>query len=170
MPRDPFPPDFEQRQAEANKEYALVRRLGDLYVNLLKCSRSSGDPAYLYEAAESLRHLLETIDLGPKTTALEAVELASHRVCWQETPRQEYDQHLDRITRVAITYMVEASGYNEQRLLTKRKEALVREIDAFNEFREERRQANRRQPSKPLRGPRRSAAAPKVPKDPPESD
>jgi hypothetical protein len=155
---NPRPVDLMAGFDEANKEYALVRHLGDLYVNLLKCSRSPKD-SYLVEAALSLKELIETLRLSPKTTLLKAVEGASHRVCWQETPRSEYDVHLDSITRAAITYMVEASGYNEHRLLTKRKEALVRQIDAFNEYREERRQANRFQPSKPSSGSRRRKGA-----------
>jgi hypothetical protein len=152
MPRDTHPADLAEQMDEANKEHALVQHLGDLYVNLLKCSRSR-DLSYRHDAAQSLRQLLETIALGPKTSSGEAVDLASRRVGWQVTPTNEYEAHLDRIARAAITYMVEASGYNEHRLLSKRRLALVREIDEFNEFREERRAANRA--SKPSRGSER---------------
>jgi hypothetical protein len=124
--------------ADRNKEYSVVRYLGDLYVNLLRCSRST-DHLYRVEAADSLLAFLDTLALEPKTPLTELVDRASQRVGRQEGPSDEYDQALDRICKAAITYMIEASGYNNGGLLTRRTEELVREIDRFNYLREERR-------------------------------
>jgi hypothetical protein len=124
--------------AEMNKEYSVVTDLGDLYVNLLRCSRSP-DRQYRLQAAESLLAFLNTLALEPKTPLVEVVDGASQRVGWQEVPSDEYDQALDGICKAAITYMIEASGYTEGRLLTKRTDELVRKIDHFNSLREERR-------------------------------
>jgi hypothetical protein len=123
---------------ERNKEYSVVRNLGDLYVNLLRCSRSP-DHLYRVEAADSLVDFLDTLALEPKTPLMEIVDRASHRVGWQKEPDSEYDKALDGICRAAITYMIEASGYNKRRLLTKRKTELVRRIDHFNNLRGDRR-------------------------------
>ena len=120
--------------AEGNKEYSVVRDLGDLYVSLLRCSRSP-DRQYRVQAAESLIAFLNTLALKPKTPLMELVDKASQRVGWQERPSNEHDQALDGICRAAITYMIEASGYTEGRLLTKRTEELVRKIDHFNKRR-----------------------------------
>jgi hypothetical protein len=115
---------------EKNKENSVVTDLGDLYVNLLRCSRST-DRHYRIQAAESLLAFLDTLALRPKTPLMELVDRASQRVGWQEEPSHEYDKALDRICKAAITYMIEASGYNEGRLLTKRTNELVRHIDHF---------------------------------------
>ena len=133
---------FSARVKEANKEYSIVTDLGDLYVNLLRCSRSP-DRHYRVQAVESLLAFLDTLALEPKTPMMEVVDRASQRVGWQEEPSNEYDQALDSICKAAITYMIEASGYNEGRLLTKRTEELVRKIDHFNSLRDDRRNANR---------------------------
>ena len=124
--------------AERNKEYSVVRDLGDLYVNLLRCSRSP-DRLYRVQAAESLVALLDTLALEPKTPSMEVVDKASQRVGWQEMPGNQYHEALDGICKAAITYMIEASGYTEGRLLTKRTDELVRNIERFNSLREERR-------------------------------
>lgn len=97
--------------SEMNKEN-VVTNLGDLYVNLLRCSRSP-NRRYRIEAEESLHAFLETLALGPKTPLVEVVDRASQRVGWQEQPSNEYDQALDRVCKAAITYMIEASGYTE---------------------------------------------------------
>jgi hypothetical protein len=123
---------------ERNKEHSVVRQLGDLYVNLLRCSRSP-DHLYRVEATESLLAFLDTLALGPETPLMEVVDRASHRVGWQEEPNSEYDKALDGICRAAITYMIEASGYNKRRLLTKRERELVDHIDRFNNLRSDRR-------------------------------
>lgn len=120
--------------AEANKEYSAVRDLGDLYVNLLRCSRSS-DRHYRVLATESLRQFLETLALKPQIHAMELVDRASQRVGWQEEPSGEQDRALDRVCRAAITYMIEASGYMQGSLMTRRKNELVRKIDEFNRVR-----------------------------------
>jgi hypothetical protein len=122
----------------ANKEYSVVTDLGDLYVNLLRCSRSP-DRHYRVQAVESLLAFLDTLALEPKTPMIEVVDSASQRVGWHEEPSNEHDKALDGICRAAITYMIEASGYNEGRLLTKRANELVRQIDHFNSLREDRR-------------------------------
>lgn len=44
---------FAALVSEANKEYSVVTYLGDLYVNLLRCSRSP-DHHYRVQAVESL--------------------------------------------------------------------------------------------------------------------
>lgn len=119
---------------EANKEYSVVRDLGDLYVNLLRCSRSP-DRHYRVQAVESLRAFLETLALKPKMPAMELVDRASQRVGWQEEPSSEYEKALDRICRAAITCMIEASGYTQGSLLTRRRNELVRQIDEFNRIR-----------------------------------
>lgn len=128
---------LEATFVKANKEYSVVSYLGDLYVNMLRCSRSP-DHHYRVQAADSLRSFLDTVALEPKTPIMEVVDKASQRVGRQETG-SEYDQALDDICKAAITYMIEASGYNEGRLLTKRKDELVRQIDDFNSLREDRR-------------------------------
>jgi hypothetical protein len=124
--------------SELNKENSVVTDLGDLYVNLLRCSRSP-NRHYRIQAVESLHAFLDTLALGPKTPMMEVVDRASQRVGWQEEPSNERDQALDGICKAAITYMIEASGYTEGRLLTKRTNELVRQIDHFNSLREERR-------------------------------
>jgi hypothetical protein len=124
--------------AEGNKEYSVVTDLGDLYVNLLRCSRSP-DRLYRVQAAESLRAFLNTLALRPETPVMEVVDGASQRVGWQKEPSNEYDRALDRICKAAITYMIEASGYTEGRLLTKRTRELVRQIEYFNSLRGDRR-------------------------------
>ncbi len=124
--------------SEMNKENSVVTDLGDLYVNLLRCSRSP-DRHYRIQAVESLYAFIDTLALGPKTPLIEVVDRASKRVGWQEEPSNERDQALDRICKAAITYMIEASGYTEGRLLTKRTNELVSQIDDFNSLREERR-------------------------------
>jgi hypothetical protein len=129
---------FAALTREANKEYSVVTDLGDLYVNLLRCSRSP-DRHYRIQALESLLAFLDTLALEPKTPLMEVVDRASQRVGWQEEPSNEYHQALDGICKAAITYMIEASGYNEGRLLTKRTNELVRHIDHFNSLREDRR-------------------------------
>jgi hypothetical protein len=73
---------------EANKEYNLVRSLGDLYVGLLRCSRSP-DLHYRQEAAQGLLALLRTLALRSKTPIADAVEAASKRVGWEEEPEDE---------------------------------------------------------------------------------
>jgi hypothetical protein len=133
---------FAALSKELNKEYSVVSDLGDLYVNLLRCSRSP-DRHYRIEAVESLFAFIDTLALGPKTPMIEVIDQASQRVGWQEEPSNEYDEALDGICKAAITYMIEASGYNEGRLLTKRTEELVRKIDHFNRLRDDRRNANR---------------------------
>lgn len=127
---------------EMNKENSVVTDLGDLYVNLLRCSRSRARH-YRIEAVEGLHAFLKTLALGPETPLMEVVDRASQRVGWQEEPSNEYDQALDRICKAAITYMIEASGYTEGRLLTKRRNELVSQIDDFNSLRDERRKRNR---------------------------
>jgi len=123
---------------ERNKEYSVVRNLGDLYVNLLRCSRSP-DHLYRVHAADSLCAFLDTLALEPKTPVTEMVDKASRRVGWQEEPGDEYHQALDGICRAAITYMIEASGYTEGRLLTRRTDELVSQVERFNSLREDRR-------------------------------
>jgi hypothetical protein len=129
---------FARLTREANKENSVVTDLGDLYVSLLRCSRSA-DRHYRVQAVESLFAFLDTLALEPKTPMMEVIDRASQRVGWQDEPRNEYDQALDGICKAAITYMIEASGYNEGRLLTKRTNELVRQIDHFNSLREDRR-------------------------------
>jgi hypothetical protein len=124
--------------SEANKENSVVADLGNLYVNLLRCSRSP-DRFYRVQAVQSLHAFLDTLALGPKTPMMQVVDRASQRVGRQEEPSNKYEQALDRICKAAITYMIEASGYTEGRLLTKRTNELVRQIDHFNSLREERR-------------------------------
>ena len=124
--------------ADANKENSVVADLGELYVNLLRCSRSS-DRVYRVRAVESLFAFLNTLALKPKTPMIEVVDRASQRVGWQEQPSDEYHQALDRICKAAITYMIEASGYTKGSLLTKRTKELVRQIDHFNNIGEDRR-------------------------------
>jgi hypothetical protein len=140
MPTEFFPADLRDLENH-EKEYDFISQLGDLYVNLLRCSRSAAG-TYQADAARSLQGLIDAIALKPTTSAIKAVSFAARRVCWQEAPRSERDQHLDRIARAAITYMIEAAGYNEQGFLTKRRDALVHEIEAFNDYREERERAN----------------------------
>jgi hypothetical protein len=122
--------DLMARFDEANKEYNLIRSLGDLYVSLLRCSRSP-DLHFRQEAAQGLLELVRTLALHPKTPITEAVEAASKRVGWQEEPEDEFHKSLNFIARAAITYLIEASGYSDQRLLSRRTKELVRAIDEF---------------------------------------
>lgn len=119
---------------EANKEESVVRNLGDLYVNLLRCSRST-DRHYRVQAVESLRAFLETLALKPKMSAMELVDRASQRVGWQEQPSDKHEQALDRVCRAAITYMIEASGYMQGSLISRRRSELIRQIAEFNRVR-----------------------------------
>jgi hypothetical protein len=129
--------DLAARFSKANKENDFIGQLGDLYVNLLRCSRSP-EVHYRVDAAESLIALVRTInDLNPETPLPEVMDKASQRVGWQERPSSEKHELLNNIARAGITYLIEASGHNERRLLTKRTDELVRAIDAFNEYREE---------------------------------
>jgi hypothetical protein len=128
---------FAALERKLNKEYFVVTDLGDLYVNLLRCSRSP-DRQYRVQAVESLLAFFNTLALEPTTPMMEWVDRASQRVGWQEEPSNEYHQALNGICKAAITYMIEASGYNEGRLLSKRTSELVREIDHFNSLRKDR--------------------------------
>jgi hypothetical protein len=110
-------PNIGEAFAEANKEYSVVRELGDLYVSLLRCSRSA-DRNYRVQAVQSLSALLQTLSLKPETPMMEVVERASRRVALQEEPDSEYHQALGRICRAAITYMIEAADYGGGSLLT----------------------------------------------------
>lgn len=137
MTRDrSFHEDNDALFDEATKEYAFVGHLGDLYINLLRCSRSPDEINYRHDAASSLKALIRTIALSPKTPLMEAVDKACNRVGWQNEPSDRYDQHPDHIARAAITYMIEASGYNQRRLLSRRTDELVRAIDAFDRYRD----------------------------------
>jgi hypothetical protein len=127
-------PNIGEAFAERNKEYSIVSDLGDLYVNLLRCSRSP-DRIYRVQAVESLRAFLETLALKPQIPAMELVDRASQRVGWQEEPSSEYQKALERICRAAITCMIEASGYTQGSFLTRRVDELVRQIDEFNRIR-----------------------------------
>lgn len=126
--------ELEARFDKANKQHALSRHLGDLYVNLLRCSRSS-DSATRYDAAQSLTELLKTIALKPEIDVSRLIEEASSRVGWPVDPKDEPHRSLSAIAEAAITYLIEAAGYNHRRLLTKRTDKLVREIKDFNDSR-----------------------------------
>jgi hypothetical protein len=126
--------DFVARFEEANKEHSLVRSIGDLYVDLLRCSRSS-DLIYRKRAAQSLVDLVKTLALEPETPIEEAMDAASKRVGWKEEPEDKFEQSLNRIARAAITYLIEASGHTKQNFLSRRRGELVREIDEFHRLR-----------------------------------
>jgi hypothetical protein len=129
---------YAKLEKELNKEDSVVTYLGDLYVNLLRYSRSR-DRHYLAEATESLLAFLDTLALGPKTPLMEVVDRASQRVGWQEQPKSEYHQALNGICKSAITYMIEASDYSGGNLLSKRATELVQQIECFISDREEKR-------------------------------
>ena len=126
--------DLTARFEEANKEHKLVRSIGDLYVNLLRCSRSS-DLLYRKAAAQSLVDLVRTLALEPKTPIEEAIDAASKRVGWKEEPEDKFDQSLNRVARAAITYLIEVSGDTKQNFLSRRTNELVGAIDAFHSVR-----------------------------------
>ena len=124
--------EYYAKYDETMKEVMYARTLGDLYVNLLRSSRSHTH-AYRAEAADSLIALLKTIALTPVTTPIKAVTDASRRVGWREEPDDKMHQSLSHVAEAAITYMIEASGYSGQRLLTKRTNEFVKAIELFND-------------------------------------
>ena len=139
LPPKEFAAGFDSAAFDnANKENSLVRYLGDVYVNLLRASRSH-EIQYRNCAAESLVQLAKVLALKPTTPVVDAVEAACERVGWPEEPKDEFHRNLSRIAEAAITYLIEASGHTNRTLLSRRTAELVRTIADFQEFREERR-------------------------------
>ncbi|MBR0944925.1 MULTISPECIES: hypothetical protein [Bradyrhizobium] len=120
--------------SEGNKENSIVTDLGDLYVNLLRCSRSQ-DHHYRVQAWLSLKAFLQTLALKPVTPMLEVIDRASKRVGWQKSPSDEHDRALKRICAAAVTFMIAASAESHDGFLAIRREELVRRIEHFNALR-----------------------------------
>src|SRR3954463_5686268 len=85
-------------------EYSFVKYIGDLYVQLLRASRSRGNPQYVNGAAASLARLIDILAHKPETPLTDAVAKAAKRVGFPKHPEDEPDRSLEEVACAAITY------------------------------------------------------------------